>query len=426
MLAFTGTKSALLDVWGPQFVLTSRMPTTSPCHWLITAPVVLTIMFFVAQQSRAGVDAATPLDERTTGGRRVLRVGTGHQLATPSAAAAIARDGDVIEIENGDYVQDVAVWPQHRLTLRGVGGRPRLVAQGASADEKGIWVLQGNDVVVENLEFVGARVADRNGAGIRFEGKNLEIRHSIFRGNENGLLATGSGDGRILVEHCEFADNGNGDGLSHNMYVGRAKTFILQFSFVHGAIDGHNVKSRARNTFVYYNRISDGYTGRTGYAIDLADAGNAVILGNLFQKSRLSLNPVFVAYGLESRRDPMDSLHIVNNTVVNDGLFIGRFVVGRKKGDRSRMVNNLFLGRISPQPTRMGLHNVNLSGVTPEEFARTGYRPRKRSAADSAGTVAGAFDGMPLSPRWEYAPIASKRPRIVRTPLDIGAFAVID
>ena len=56
----------------------------------------------------------------------LLQVGAGHSLKGPSAAAAIAADGDVIEIEAGTYLGDVAVWRANDLTIRAVGGRVRL------------------------------------------------------------------------------------------------------------------------------------------------------------------------------------------------------------------------------------------------------------------------------------------------------------
>jgi hypothetical protein len=49
------------------------------------------------------------------------------------------------------------------LTLRGSGGRAHLQAFGKSAEGKAIWVIKGNNVVVENIEFSDAAVASLNG-----------------------------------------------------------------------------------------------------------------------------------------------------------------------------------------------------------------------------------------------------------------------
>ena len=120
---------------------------------------------------------------RTSGtptGRRVLKVGPDQQLRRPSDAARVAQDNDIIEIESGRYVGDVALWQQSGLLLRGVNGRPHLDSQGHTAQEQGIWVFRGNDIVVENIEFSGARARTRNGSGIRFFGRNLTVRDSYF------------------------------------------------------------------------------------------------------------------------------------------------------------------------------------------------------------------------------------------------------
>ena len=90
--------------------------------------------------------------------RRILRVGPGRPLASPSEAAKVARDGDEIQIENARYSRDVAVWPQSELRLVGIGGKPSLLADGASAQGKAIWVIQGDNVEVVNLHFEGCKV----------------------------------------------------------------------------------------------------------------------------------------------------------------------------------------------------------------------------------------------------------------------------
>ena len=76
----------------------------------------------------------------------------------------------------GLYAGDAAVWTQNRLTIRGRGGRAHLRADGARAEDKGIWVVKGSATTIENIEFSGAKVPDRNGAGIRLEGPGLTVR----------------------------------------------------------------------------------------------------------------------------------------------------------------------------------------------------------------------------------------------------------
>ena len=90
---------------------------------------------------------------------RLLRVGPAFDLKTPSQASRVAQDGDTIEIEPGVYRGDVAVWLQSRLSLRArIPGTVRLLAEGAAAEEKAIWVLRQGSFEISGIAFEGARV----------------------------------------------------------------------------------------------------------------------------------------------------------------------------------------------------------------------------------------------------------------------------
>jgi hypothetical protein len=67
-----------------------------------------------------------------TSGRTIV-VGPQEPVRSIQEAARIARDGDTIEIRSGEYRQQAVVWTQARLTIRGVGKRPRLIADGDHA-----------------------------------------------------------------------------------------------------------------------------------------------------------------------------------------------------------------------------------------------------------------------------------------------------
>jgi len=152
-----------------------------------------------------GALPATESEQRTS---RTIRVGQDYPVKTIAAAARLAQDGDIIEITAGDYVGDTAVWTQTDLKIRGINGRPRLIAEGKAAEEKGIWVIRGGDILVENIEFTGARVANRNGAGIRFERGKLKVRKCVFKDNENGMLVGNDPSMILEIEDSEFGDNG--------------------------------------------------------------------------------------------------------------------------------------------------------------------------------------------------------------------------
>jgi len=144
---------------------------------------------------------------------RVVRVGPQGDYATLAEAARAVENGTVVEIAAGEYVDDVAVWPQKGLVLRGVGGSVRVRAEKEigyrpgddQANGKGIFVLRGEDIRIEHLELSGARVPDRNGAGIRIDpvARRITLCDVALHDNENGLLGSAND---LRIEHSRFYD----------------------------------------------------------------------------------------------------------------------------------------------------------------------------------------------------------------------------
>jgi hypothetical protein len=187
-----------------------------------------TLLSAAGKQNAA--DAAKP---------RVIQVGRDHAIKRIADAARRARSGDMIEVEAGVYAGDVASWRQNNLTIRAVGGRARLIQTGGSAEGKAIWVIKGDNVLVENFEFAGARAPGRNGAGIRHEGGRLTVRNCLFEGNEMGLLTWNDERATLIVENSEFRNNAvaadyhRGDPIGHQIYVGTIGMFKMTDSYIH-------------------------------------------------------------------------------------------------------------------------------------------------------------------------------------------------
>ena len=367
----------------------------------------------------SGLALALALAAAPAARAETLLVGPEHELKKPSAAAKVARDGDLIEIEAGLYAGDAAVWTQDRLTIRGRGGRAHLRADGAQVQGKGIWVIKGAGYTIEGIEFSGAKVPDRNGAGIRLEGSGLTVRNSYFHDNENGILTGRNLESDILIEHSEFARNGAGDGQSHNLYIGNVRSFTLRYSYSHHAVVGHNVKSRAIKNYIIYNRIADEQDGRASYAIDLAEGGLSFVMGNLIQQGPENDNRTIVAYGFEGYKNLLNELYFVSNTVVNDDPQGGRFFSIRPGADAVRIINNLFCGRgelAAPNAEMRANKHIQRSELWDPD--RYDYRPRK---AVGRAIEAGSPYGFVLRPSAEYQHPLQMRPRRASGPLDIGA-----
>ncbi len=280
-------------------------------------------------------------------GARVWRVGPQAPLQTVAEAARLAGDGDVVEIEAGDYRADVAVWLQKRLTIRGVGGQARLHAEGRSAEGKAIWVLRDGHFEVSNVDFVGVRVPHRNGAGIRFEGGRLVLRSCLFWGSESGILTSGGGPRRLAaleVEGCEFGYLGDGEGQAHGIYAGDIGLLRVTGSYFHHGNVGHLIKSRAAVNDIRANRITDEADGRASYEIDLPNGGLAVVVGNVIQQGPHTENWSLVTFGQEGYRQGANRLFVASNTLVNDRRAGGLFVRVVPGADEVALLNNLRCG----------------------------------------------------------------------------------
>jgi hypothetical protein len=353
---------------------------------------------------------------------RVVRVGPGRPFADPSQVTGLV-SGDVVEIDAGVYNGPASTWSTNNLTLRGVGGRAHIVAPATISNGKAIWVTAATNIAVENVEFSGAAVPDKNGAGIRADGQDLAICGSYFHDNENGVLG---GGGNVLIEYSEFARNGGcatGFGCSHNMYIDTAR-FTLRYSYSHHARIGHLVKSRSRENYILYNRIMDEADGTSSYVIDLPNGGLSYVVGNLLQQGPNTDNPTILIYGEEGATNPSQTLYVVNNTFVNDRAS-GTFVE-LSGGTTATLQNNLFVGNgtvVSGTATQI----TNRTTTTPN-FVNIGafdYRPTATTPGIDQGTAPGLGGTFALTPIFQYVHPTNRETRPTRNAIDIGAYEFV-
>jgi hypothetical protein len=355
--------------------------------------------------------AALAVPAGSAGRGRILQVGPGRALRTVAAAAEAARDGDIIEIDPGDYLADVAVWRQSNITIRGMGPRVRLIAKGASAEQKAIWVLRGGRVTVEGIDFIGARVADNNGAGIRFETGHLVVRRCLFFDNQSGILASPNADSVLEVEQSEFGYNGAGDGLSHHIYANQIRLLKVTGSYFHHANLGHLIKSRAARSLIAYNRLTDEPGGRASYELEFPNGGQADVIGNLMQQGSQTANSVMVSFGAEGYRWPVNRLRLAHNTLTNDHPHGGTFVRAAPDAELVLLLDNLLVGRgaLDLPGDAVVQRNHRLDWSAFAQAAREDYRlvPAARAAL---GALPVAEIDQDLLPRHEYRHPTSLQP----------------
>ena len=251
-------------------------------------------------------------------------VGNQYQYHTIAAAVAASQNGDVILVAAGTYTNDFLDFSDS-ITLKAVGGMVIINATVPPPDAKAIITegATGANVTISGFELTGAAVSaanGSNGAGIRYQGGNLTLTNDYIYSNQDGIMGNPAvaGTGTVTISNSEFANNGDGSGSTHNIYIGNVATLNITNSLITGAVVGHEIKSRALNTIITNNVIADGPTGTASYSIDLPNGGNATITGNVIEQGPKSQNPAIIAYGEEGATNPGTSVTISTNTILND------------------------------------------------------------------------------------------------------------
>ena len=336
-----------------------------------------------------------------------LEVGPGRTHASPCQAVAAAKPRDLIEIAAGTYTDSCAIGVEG-LTLRGVDGQPKIDLSGTDhpAQYKGIYVIDAADITIENLELTGAHISVDNGANaaaLRVQAAGLTVRGCKIHDNQNGIL--GGTTGAITIEHTEFANNGLGDGCNeggctHNVYIANIDTLQFRFNWSHRvatdtADKGHLLKSRAKNNYILYNRLS-GEDGFDSYELNLPNGGLAVVVGNLIQKGAKAGNSTLFSWGEEGASNPDKRVFLASNTFVND-FGSGKFVSA--DGATITAHNNLFVGAGSA-----GMVSADNLTVDPLFVDRAQYDYHLKSGSPAIGKAVdpGMADQFSLKPTAAY------------------------
>ncbi len=250
---------------------------------------------------------------------RVLEVGPGRAFATPSAAAALARNGDHVRIHPGLY-RDCAIWRAHDLRIEGTGAEPGDV-EIADFPCSGIalFITAGDRITVRNLTLARASVANGNGAGIRARGADLTVERVIFRDNENGILGEPNLGSTVMIRDSLFVRNGFcGEACAHGIYINQVRLLRVEHCRFVGQRMGHHIKSRALRTEIIDNDIEDGPDGTASYLIDIPYGGNVLIRGNRMSKGPRTENPsAAIMLGAEGVKNPTSEIVIEDNRFEN-------------------------------------------------------------------------------------------------------------
>lgn len=408
----------------------------------------------------------------------VIAVGPARTFTAVAQAAAVVATNDCVYIDAGTYENAKALtrWPSsaQNVTIRSVGGPAEMiitngnVSTGMGGDAgKGIWVVNGNGLSIEGINFScatsrtdnrncsGVLVGDQNDAAIRLQATNLSVRNCVFRDNDNhilgGPLGVATPTGSVTLTSNRFLRGGFGTGQTHGVYLSKyVGTLVAQANEFEGTIVGHHLKSRALVNYIQYNSIMDKGFGGEGTSmmpyctdpgtcaasveIELPCGGISYVIGNILQKNAFADSSEIVKYAAELgatncwATDNPQELYVVNNTMSFERGSSGFFVRVLGNNPIVWMKNNILWGTattLSTPPGTILLYQSNstadphLASQSTYDYHLTSLSAAHIDQGIDPGTDSHGYD---LTPDAQYVYERGMELRTSVGAIDVGAF----
>ncbi len=383
------------------------------------------IYFFIVVLAQLSANAVT------------WKVGSSQTYTTPSQVVNLVGNGDTIKFDAGTYLNDPVTWIKKDLVFIGLGtGANRSIMKwkgGDIANGKGLWVF-GNpavtgNITIDNIVFEGARVSDANGgngAGIRYQAKDLKIRNCRFDSCQNGILEGGGYSASVVsIINSEFFQNGyevtgnaTYSGYEHNIYISaQTDSLLVRNCWFHNPRgEANSLKTRAQKAFILYNLI-DEENGQGSWEVNIAQGGLNIIMGNVIVQGPNSINHGIVSY--DAATNALEDFYFINNTVINkyNGNFRYFNVTPTTGITKFKVYNNVFAKLLASTMTNfisgtLGSALDTLGNRTLNNYTTVGFvnpaisdyhiTTSATSLINNCVVAGNASNGFPLQPVNEY------------------------
>ncbi len=185
--------------------------------------------------------------------------------------------------------------------------------------DRGAWQIKGDYYLISGIILRNA-TNGRNAAGMRFVGcDNIKVQDCLFQHNNNGI--TGKGD-NIKIENSEFDSNGcaRSSKMTHNIYL-YGGSFELKFLYVHDAVCGQNLHSRARELLVENCWIANAKNYEGDIMAGAYNEQSITFKGNVIiqHDSPTNKSSLLTLFNDSGRRGSHFQINFFYNTIIGNG-----------------------------------------------------------------------------------------------------------
>jgi nitrous oxidase accessory protein NosD len=288
----------------------------------------------------AAVLASTPL------AARAANLLVPDQYATIQAAMNAARNGDVVSIAAGHYVERITFSGNWTFTVQGAGAETTILDGGLAGTTV---TFTANSSTLRGVTVTGGRNYQYDGGGIYIDGGSPVIEDCVVEGNVAG---NGAGiaidDGtpvirrNVIRENVEGCGSGcKGGGILVGFWVSGTPQIYENVIERNTSETGAGIAVSSGNPLIERNVIRDNFgdpiNGGTQGGEGIYVGRSAKIVGNLIEgNERLGIG-VGTLFST-------DTVLVVNNTIVGNGMSSASALVAKVDGGKVEVVNNVLAG----------------------------------------------------------------------------------
>ena len=244
----------------------------------------------------------------------------------------LVQAGGTVKLPPGSYLGHCHVTSDVEV----IGAPTSLSAKNITIPNRKAMFEGSARVVLRKLNISDVSVPDQNGASCKPNpNMSLLMEDCDITRCQMGVL-TGGGTAKIEIYRCHFHDNGDGDGYSHEIYIGNNNEFIITDTLSEcGDRSCHALKSRAKKTTIR-KCVLKGPTNPSGNVagsvLDLPEGGEALVEDTEIVAIQGTPTETIIGYAVENANAGIKTLTL-RNVKITDGRGNGGVIITTRGGN---------------------------------------------------------------------------------------------